>query len=73
VVDNCNALKYHFDAVVALEARGFLFGLKHEKLPGKLITISYEISSKCKKTTYCKRMLANVLLFDDILATGGNL
>ncbi|KRZ85344.1 hypothetical protein T08_10221 [Trichinella sp. T8] len=24
VVDNCNALKYHFDAVVALEARGYL-------------------------------------------------
>ncbi|KRZ57426.1 Adenine phosphoribosyltransferase [Trichinella nativa] len=61
---------------------------KHEKLPGKLITVSYEygeyglanifiihehmISSKCKKTTYCKRMLANVLLFDDILATGGS-
>ncbi|KRX45384.1 hypothetical protein T05_14015 [Trichinella murrelli] len=37
VVDNCNALKYHFDAVVALEARG-----KHEKLPGKLNAISYE-------------------------------
>ncbi|KRZ74085.1 Adenine phosphoribosyltransferase [Trichinella papuae] len=91
VVDNCNALKYHFDAVVALEARGFLFGplialkmklpfipiRKHGKLPGKRITISYEKEYGLDIFEMQEDNLlqkdANVLLFDDILATGGNL
>ncbi|KRX93754.1 Adenine phosphoribosyltransferase [Trichinella pseudospiralis] len=91
IVDNCNAMKYHFDAVVALEARGFLFGplialkmkipfipiRKHGKLPGKLITINYEkeygLDIFEMQEDNILQKDANVLLFDDILATGGNL
>jgi len=81
--------RLHFDAIVGLDARGFIFGAtlayqtavgfiqmrKAGKLPGEVISTDY-------KTEYSKDVLElqvgavkgkRVLIVDDVLATGGTM
>lgn len=82
------------DAIVGLEARGFLLGpwiaanlgvafvpiRKKNKLPGQLVSVSYEkeygvdvfeIQEDCFDSSKTKNSIPNVVVIDDLLATGG--
>lgn len=78
----------HADAIVAIDARGFLFGTgislklskplilarKPGKLPGELITGSYDLEYGTNSLSIQKNALKNYksyAIVDDLLATGG--
>lgn len=82
------ASKYEFDYVVGIEARGFILGAplayklnkgfipvrKPGKLPGNVITESYDLEYGSNAIEMDKDVLKDgdkVLLLDDLLATGG--
>ena len=81
--------KFDFNSVAAIDARGFIFGsaLAHKlglglvmirkkgKLPGKVITQSYELEYGTNSLSIQKLNLENksIVIIDDLLATGGSM
>ncbi len=78
--------KYEFDLIAAIDARGFIFGSavayklkkgfvmvrKKNKLPGKKMSLEYELEyGKDTLEVNVKLKSKKILLVDDLLATGG--
>lgn len=79
--------KYKFTQVVGIESRGFILGgmialalnlpfimiRKKGKLPGKVLSASYDLEYGSATIEMQEQELGNVLLVDDVFATGGTI
>ena len=85
---SCSEIFERSDAIISIDARGFIFGTaismklskpmivsrKFGKLPGELITKSYELEYGTSSLSIQKNAIENYQSFvivDDLLATGG--